>query len=636
MSTPRVNEHVRTVETADPKPSSRDWFLQDSHWEDALWTFAPTNVLEERESQHIRWDFRLPSGRCFTNPVYVEWLETTRRLIALIRTRALSTGLPQRSRTAVGYFAHVRPLIQWMDRQGMRTFADLDAAALNEYETTLRARPGRQGREIQSSTVRSYFTVLVYLYRFRDELGDGLLTDPFPGERAHFAPPTGGGYTPDAIAVPLVLKSIEFLEIGAVDILRAREIYAHAMVQALTHMKANANRNRYALHSLAGLRIHTPEGTQRILCMQNLSDLVNLLYAACFIVISYLTGARVSEVLHLRAGCAQARRTHGHERRETTVIVGTLFKHQGAYHGSPHEWVAPDAALHAIAVLEALSAPHRHHTRRAELFLRGRVHDHSGGATEWQRTPNRPYPARVTTPTVIKNRLRQYAHWLYLPPFKGKPWPLTGREARKTFARFVALRDRTGLHALAQQLGHRDRSMTDSGYAGTDYALEREIKAEVLEQSVLAWEHMLSAPQLGGSAGREILAKRPQFRGSRAKANIKAYARTLVEAGLVLGVCDWGYCVYRQEYSACHGNAVAPNPVHREPSTCARCLNFVVSVCHRPYWQEQQQRYEQLLNIPALPTQTLKIARERLAEAKQMLRALDSSHGEPHVSNTAH
>jgi integrase len=465
-----------------------------------------------------------------------------------------------------------------------------------------------------------------------------LLVDPFPDERAAPASTTSvGHYTPDAIAVPLVQKSIEFLEIGAIAIVRAREIYARAMVRALTHMKANPNRIRHVLHALAGLRIHTPEGVQRILCMQNLSDLVNLLYAACFVVLSYLTGARVNEVLHLRSGCAQLRRSEDGERSsEITVIVGALFKHQAAYHGCSHEWVAPDAALHAISVLEALSAPHRHQSGRTELWLRGRTQDRSGGATEWQRTPNGPYPVRLTTPTVIKNTLRQYVHWLYLPPFKGKPWPLTAREARKTFARFVALRDRTGLHALAQQLGHRDRSMTDSGYAGTDYALEREIDAEVLEQSVLAWEHMLCAPQLGGSAGREILAKRPQFRGTRAKANIKAYAHTLVEAGLVLGVCDWGYCVYRQEYSACHGNVVGPNPVHREPSTCARCLNFVVSASHRPYWLGQQQRYEQLLNVPALPTQTLKIARERLEEARRVLHAFDSSSGEPHASKSTH
>jgi hypothetical protein len=136
---------------------------------------------------------------------------------------------------------------------------------------------------------------------------------------------------------------------------------------------------------------------------------------------------------------------------------------------------------------------------------------------------------------------------------------LSGRpDRRRTFARFIALRDRTSLFALAQHLGHRDRAITDASYVGTDYDLQREIEAEVLEQSVAAWEHMLSTPQLGGRAGAELLALRPRFRGRSMKQALKSYARMLVEAGLTLGVCDWGFCVYREEYSACRGDAYGP------------------------------------------------------------------------------
>jgi hypothetical protein len=111
----------------------------------------------------------------------------------------------------------------------------------------------------------------------------------------------------------------------------------------------------------------------------------------------------------------------------------------------------------------------------------------------------------------------------------------------------------------------------------------------------------------------------------------------LVEAGLTLGVCDYGYCVYRQEYSACRGNAAGPNPIHREPSTCVRCKNFAVSTQHRSYWLDQVRRCEGLLNEPALPTQTLKIVRERLEEAQTLLRGISiSGKEESHVGKTAH
>jgi hypothetical protein len=43
---------------------------------------------------------------------------------------------------------------------------------------------------------------------------------------------------------------------------------------------------------------------------------------------------------------------------------------------------------------------------------------------------------------------------------------------------------------------------------------------------------MLSAPAPGGKAGAEILTKRPRFRGTRTKQDLKGYARMLVDAGL--------------------------------------------------------------------------------------------------------
>ena len=227
----------------------------------------------------------------------------------------------------------------------------------------------------------------------------------------------------------------------------------------------------------------------------------------------------------------------------------------------------------------------------------------------------------------MRDLLGRFAAWLDLPDHDGKPWHLTTHQGRKTFVRFAALRDRSALFAIVQHLGHRERAVTDAYYCGYDYHLKEEIEAEIIEQSVTAWEHMLAAPALGGRAGQEIVAKRPRFRGARLKEDIRSYARMLTDAGLTLGVCDWGYCVYREEYSACLGNVAGPNPARREPSTCARCKNFAVSKQHRPYWVTQADRHEALLREPALPRQTLHIARRRLEEARAVIRAIDNAPG---------
>ncbi|WP_204327512.1 hypothetical protein, partial [Stenotrophomonas maltophilia] len=60
----------------------------------------------------------------------------------------------------------------------------------------------------------------------------------------------------------------------------------------------------------------------------------------------------------------------------------------------------------------------------------------------------------------------------------GTPWRLTTHQGRKTFARFVGKRDRTGLHALQHHFGHVTRIMTDSAYVGTDFDLGELVDAQ--------------------------------------------------------------------------------------------------------------------------------------------------------------
>lgn len=603
-------------------------FLRDSAWHDAVWIFAPTNALEQEHPVRIRWDFLLPSGRRFTDKSFTPLLEHARRLIALIRTCSVSTGLPQRATTVGGYFNYLRELLRWMETEGYLRFADLDASSLLRFQSSIAQRTNHKGIPLQRTTVQKYLDLLVYLRRFRSEIGDGLTIEPFPGSSTASAAGVNDAnrrswpYTPEPVAIALIQGAIEFLSSCALDLLRARDVYV-ATVAAVQHRGHTAEVWRQATtRALQRITLHTAKGSHTIASAAELGRLLDRLYAACFVVISYLVGPRASEVLQLQSGCAQPIGiADGAGDSGLATIVGAIFKREPAYHGRRHQWIAPSPALHAITVLEALSAPHRERTGRKELWLRAR--GHYRGASEWQRG-NRA-PLTVMRTSQLAALLARCSGWFDLPLHEGKPWRLSTHQGRKTFIRFAALRDRSALFALAQHLGHRERGITDRGYSGTDYRLNREIDAEILEQSVSAWEHMLSTPQLGGRAGVEIFAKRPRFRGARMKQELKRYARMLVDSGLTLGVCDWGFCVYRQEHSACLGSITAPNPLRREPSTCAKCKNFAVSKQHRAYWLEQATRNEALLNEPALPTQTLKLARERLGEALAVVRSIDAN-----------
>jgi len=615
-----------TATREDTASVDRAWFLRSGcRWQDHIWDLKPSSTLEEADTIKLGWDFTLPSGERFCALRYAPLLESSKQLIAMIRTRSLSTGQSQRATTVRCYFTYLRELVRWMDREGVVRFSDLDATAVLQFQRTVASRPGVAGPTLSATTVQKYLYLLIYLYRFRDDLEDALRVDPFPGQSLGAAAKVRDGdiprmpYTPEHVATALIQGAIKSVE-RASQVLQAREVFARAIAQAQQVGTSKYLLTEAAAHALQDWdRCHPGGDMPAIVSTNDLMQRVDMLYAACFVVIAYLVGARVSEILHLRVGCAQGRTGDLASSDDTdSSIVGTIFKGEAQYHGRRHEWVAPPVAVKAVAVLELLSVAHRTRSARPELWLRRR----EVGVSEWRFDFTGP----LELPSIgrINNLLARFSDWLGLPQHEGKLWRLTSHQGRKTFARFVALRDRTALFALAQHLGHRDRTVTDLCYAGNDYRLNSEIDAAILEQSVAAWEHMLAAPGLGGRAGAEIIARRPRFRGARLKQDIKSYALMLVDAGLVLGVCDWGFCVYREEHSACLGNAAGPNPQRREPSTCARCKNFSVSVQHRPYWVEQVKRSEALLNEPALPMQTLRIVRDRLNEARSLIRAIDA------------
>jgi integrase len=630
MNLARIPQPISPQRSLAPASSAanvraRDWFLLDSHWNDVQWVLAPTSALHEDRPVVIRWAFTLPNGRLFTRRQYAALLESAREHLSLIR---VGFG---RSRTGCAgsslrlYFQCMRALIRWMIQEGLQRFADLDAELVADFTRAVSQRRGRTRSTISRETLSHYYRVLTGLYQHRGTVRDTLQIDPFPGLSVRAATPGSDegnpeSYTPDVVAIPLIQGAIELLNATAFRTLALRESCLQTY-QRLRAAKVDRRTARLAvLSALYEITIDTPLGPYRFDSHRSLSSLIDLLYGACFVVISYLVGPRVSEILRLQAGCVQPFDKPGSDvSLSIAAIVGAIYKAE-SYHGRRHQWIAPPPAIHAITVLEALSEPHRARSGRADLWQRPRIRDL--GIDEW--LPDSTMTLRVSDTRSANERVNRFVKWLGVPRYKGRRWKFSSHQGRKTFARFVALRDRTALYALAQHLGHRDVRQTDQAYVGTDYQLHHEIETEVLDQSISAWELMLSARTLGGRMGAEVLARRPRFRGSRVKQEIRAYARMLAETGLTLGVCEWGYCVYREEVSACHGSPTAPDPVRREPSTCARCKNFSLTDAHRPYWIEQVDRYQRILNDPALPTQTLKIARTRLDEARALIRSMDS------------
>jgi hypothetical protein len=339
--------------------------------------------------------------------------------------------------------------------------------------------------------------------------------------------------------------------------------------------------------------------------------LVSRLYDACFVVIAYLVGARVSEILGLKVGCIVEHPSA--DGTETfTYLSGRIYKTADSPGGQPHRWVAPAPVVCAVAVLERLSEPVRRCSARDELWLMAAAGGDAG--IHIRRSAN-----------LIDHLNGPFAAFIDLPVHNGRSWHLSPHQGRKTFARFVGRRDRTGLHALAAHFGHVTRIMTDASYVGTDFELGDLIDAEALDETRAALEELLTATQLAGKAGRTIAA-RSRFRGRTRDGDVREYVDFILrETDMRLGACDWGYCVYRRESSACLGGESGPNPVLRTQSTCASCANFAVTEKHRPVWAARRQRNGDLLVHPALDSESRALAAARVEECDRILAELDQN-----------
>jgi integrase len=607
-----------------------------SAWGDPIWQLDIVRPGATKSDRTINWGFDLPDGTRFTDPASASLREATKTFLGSLRSDPPAGRRPLRDSTLVSTFNRMVVLIRWMMAEGCTCFADFDASAAESFLMTVRQRPGHGGGVLVDATIRRYIATLGHLHAQRDKIEDAVADDlgdyvaeltmryRRSADRAEGSFP----YTPDAVAIALALigSAIRLIGRPADDVIALRShahtAYAHRLDPSISCDRASLRHgDRLARAALSGFSFTTIEGEASSwhrppLFLQGVSTLIERIYDACFIVIAYLVGLRVSEILGLEANCIEFHHA-GDGGERVAYLRGIIYKTAPSPEGKPHRWLAPEPVVRAIAVLEHLSTPARQKLGRPQLWLMTR-----------DPVPL-TLPIGIPASAAFTHRLNgPFAAFVGLPPHEGRPWHFSMHQGRKTFARFVGKRDRTGLHALQMHFGHVSRSMTDRAYVGTDFELGELIGTETLQETRAALEELLTAPNLAGAAGR-MLAARSRFRGRTRDGEVSAYVDFILrDSGMMLGICDWGYCVYRREHSACQGDEAGPNPALRTQSVCVRCANFAVTERHRSIWQERRQRSRALLDHPGLDHESRRLAEQRIAEADQILAELDRGAGD--------
>lgn len=78
-------------------------------------------------------------------------------------------------------------------------------------------------------------------------------------------------------------------------------------------------------------------------------------------------------------------------------------------------------------------------------------------------------------------------------------------------------------------------------------------------------------------------------------------------------------CIYRQETSLCEGTRDGPSAERRSPNVCRKCLNFVATAKHLPFWRRRVGDCQRVLSHRGLPEQTKVLVELRLAEAQDVV-----------------
>jgi len=604
---------VQEAFAADVAISSRSRFGDD------VWHLDGIRPGSARGDFSLDWGFPVGTG-LFTDPAYRPWLLAAKTFMWSVKVDPPSGRRHLHEGTLVRFFKPLRLLIRWMDAQGYRRFAHLDRMASERFMAAMAERRTLRGKALAPATLDHYRGMLVLIYLQGARYPALAIEDPMPGLSGVFKKLPQGGmpYTPDAIAVPLVSAALRLIGAPADDILalqsQAQAAYEAALGAGFTQRKAGIRTTAV----IAPFRFQVLPGEEvawhatPVTSTKTVRQLTDRLYDACFVIIAWFVGARISEILGLEEGCIEYHPSDSGGER-FAYLVGRIFKTSNSRGGDVHRWVAPEPVVRAIAVMEKLTEGLRRRAGRPQLFLATSSTGLIGPAV------------KIELPVVgtMNNRLNaMFAPFIDLPLHEGKPWRLNSHQGRKTFARFVGKRDRTGLAALQAHLGHVTRAMTDSGYVGTDFQLDELIDRQTQEETRVALEEMLTAAALGGKAGRTISA-RSRFRGSTRNGDVQAYVDFLMaETDLRLGVCDWGYCVYRVETSACFGGQAGPNPVLRTETTCSTCANFAVTARHQPVWEARRLRNLSLLGQANLNPASRSLAEARVAECDRILAQL--------------
>lgn len=587
-----------------------------SKWGDVQWTFDHPNRDTIPSNRRIVWNVKLADGSCLTDRKHAPLLEAAQLFTWSMRVSPPHGRLPQKASTLMKTGDYAIMLIKWMVANGFSRFSELTREDVSRYISWVRRRKGRTGGAIDSYTVGCIARVVEDIYLQRRLLIDAIDEPPFekgeaPSDLMRRRTITPTDQIPDAFARQLFIAAESWVQKGE-QIARFYNCYQAELktirrAGTFRHVSARSRKTMEPLLAWRNVENRRPssddlpEDCPPLKSQGDLTRAYDYLVCACAIVTAMLTGMRVSELLSIRLGCI-SHVVHRRSRRRYAYVVSRQHKIKGSDQGIIMKWIAPKVVVRALALLTTASRTLRRDSGYAELFLtrhglRGRV-----TGIEKRR---------------LESRLNRFAKGNHVGERANCAWKVKMHQCRRTFARFVARRDHTGLVALSFHLKHITLAMTDEGYVGTDFSLGELIDEEIEATLFSALQSVWNGEPLAGPMGERI-SRRIEFLGRAGGQQGKDFQRFILQETQLILIPDiFGDCVFAPEDALCEGHEE-----RRGLQTCMDCSNLLIRQEHRVFWEEYVQRCKGLIKLSTSRLQVAPI-RARLKKAETFLRQLD-------------
>lgn len=582
------------------------------------------NELYEGETPAIEWGNILERGKG-TKYQREYLMKSFKELIdAMVRLPRITKGRLAHG-TVLNWVFAIQRLVRWMVERDIWRFSGIKPADLKEYIDSSKIN-AIHGGNVSQHTFERKISILQEMWELRDSYTSGLKVNPAlvsPSVKHTGARKSSWTALEEDAALKLVGDAISWISThGAYLLALSDRVWAeNGFVGRTTDGRKRSMTKFYEKLALEPefqrLASDLSEGATKKTTAHVLVRAMHATDGACALLILFLIGIRIRELARLDTGCVRT------ERLKTGELVSRIHGVAAKRNGKARSWVTCEAVNNAINYLETCYSRARSASGVKALIL-NRV---SSGL------PSPFFKMLRSRPHILTQRMMQFVrspHRAGSPPI-GRMHP---HRARKTFARFVVLRDKRALESLAYHFGHLYVEITDVNYVGSDIELSQLIEEESRRDLAAGLSDLLTAPNVAGKGGEALVAYKERNSAKlRGKLSLKRMVDDLIKKGVQLAPCDWGYCVYAQALSACRGDGKGPNKERRSADVCSGCGNFAATERHRAWWEQRFEADEEFLKQEDLSSQTIMWVERRLSNTSEVIRGLNLQNEKPAVLN---